>query len=162
MARKDAAEKLRGEAQYVGDLVVPRMLHGKVLRSPFPHARIVSIDTSEADAMPGVVTVLTGKDLLDIDPYYGHAIKDRTILAIDRVRFAGEPVAAVAAIDEATAEAAVLTIVVEYEELPIVGTVDEALAEGAQLVHDQPTRPGAFHGLGTLPERDGNICYRYT
>lgn len=161
MARKDAAVKLRGEAQYVGDLVVPRMLHGKVLRSPYPHATIVSIDTSAAAAMPGVVAILTGADLLDIDPYYGHAIKDRSILAIDRVRFAGEPVAAVAAVDEATAEAAVLAIIVEYDELPIVGTVAEALAADATLVHDQPTRPGAFHGLGTLPERDGNVCYRY-
>lgn len=161
MARSDAAEKLRGDARYVGDLVVPRMLHGKVLRSPYAHARIVSIDTSAADAMPGVVAILTGADLLDIDPYYGHAIKDRPIVAIDRVRFAGEPVAAVAATDESTAEAAVRAIVVEYDELAIVGTVAEALAPGATLVHDQPLRPGAFHGLGTLAERDGNICYRY-
>ncbi len=161
MARSDAAEKLRGDARYVGDLVVPRMLHGKVLRSPYAHARIVSIDTSAADAMPGVVAILTGADLLDIDPYYGHAIKDRPIVAIDRVRFAGEPVAAVAATDEATAEAAVRAIVVEYDELPIVGTVEEALAPGATLVHDQPLRPGDFHGLGILAERDGNICYRY-
>ncbi len=162
MARADAAEKLRGEAQYVGDLVVPRMLHGKVLRSPRAHARIVSIDTSAADAMPGVVTVLTAADLMDIDPYYGHAIKDRPILAIDRVRFAGEPVAAVAATDQVTAEVAVRAIVVEYEDLPVVGTVDAALAPGAPLVHDQPLRPGDFHGLGTLAEREGNICYRYT
>jgi CO/xanthine dehydrogenase Mo-binding subunit len=162
MARADAAEKLRGEAQYVGDLVVPRMLHGKVLRSPHAHARIVSIDTSAADAMPGVVTILTAADLMDIDPYYGHAIKDRPILAIDRVRFAGEPVAAVAATDQATAEAAVRAIVVEYEDLPVVGTVDAALAPSAPLVHDQPLRPGDFHGLGTLAERVGNVCYRYT
>ena len=161
MARADAAVKLRGEAQYVGDLVVPRMLHGKVLRSPFAHARLVSIDTSAADAIPGVVAILTGTDILDIDPYYGHAIKDRPIVAIDRVRFAGEPVAAVAATDEATAEAAVAAIAVEYDELPIVGTVEEALAPGATLVHDGPLRPGDFHGLGTLPERDGNVCYRY-
>jgi CO/xanthine dehydrogenase Mo-binding subunit len=161
MARADAAVKLSGEAQYVGDLVVPRMLHGKVVRSPFAHARIVSIDTSAAEAMPGVVAILTGADLLDIDPYYGHAIKDRPIVAIDRVRFAGEPVAAVAAEDEATAEAAVAAIVVDYDELPIVGTLEEALAPDAKLVHDGPLRPGDFHGLGTLPERDGNICYRY-
>lgn len=161
MARADAAEKLRGDAQYVGDLVIPRMLHGKVLRSPHAHARIVSIDTSAADAMPGVVATLTAADLLDLDPYYGHAIRDRPIVAIDRVRFAGEPVVAVAATDQATAEAAVRAIVVEYEDLPVVGTVDEALAPGATLVHDQPLRPGAFHGLGTLAERDGNICYRY-
>jgi CO/xanthine dehydrogenase Mo-binding subunit len=161
MARSDAPEKLRGDALYVGDLVFPRMLHGKVLRSPYAHARILSIDTSAAEAMPGVVAILTGADLLDSDPYYGHAIKDRPIVAIDRVRFAGEPVAAVAATAEVTAEAAVAAIIVEYAELPIVRTIEEALAPGATLVHDGPLRPCDFHGLGTLPERDGNICYRY-
>ncbi len=161
MARADAGEKLRGDAQYVGDLVLPRMLYGQVLRSTSAHARIASIDTSAADAMPGVVATLTSADLLDLDPYYGHAIRDRPIVAIDRVRFAGEPVVAVAATDQATAEAAVRAIVVEYEDLPVVGTMEEALAPGATLVHDQPLRPGAFHGLGTLAERDGNICYRY-
>lgn len=159
--RVDAAEKIRGEAEYVGDLVVPRMLHGKVLRSPIPHARIVSIDTSAAEAIPGVVAILTGADVMDIDPYWGHAIKDRPIVAIDRVRFAGEPVAAVAATDEATAEAAVRAIVVEYDELAVVGTLDDALAPDAPLVHDGPIRPGLFHGLGHLPEREGNVCYRY-
>ena len=161
MPRSDAAEKLRGDAQFVGDLVVPRMLYGKVLRSPYAHARIVSIDTSAAAGMPGVVAILTAADLMDLDPYYGHAIKDRPILAIDRVRFAGEPVAAVAATDQATAEAAVRAIVAEYEDLPSVDSVAEAVAPGAPLVHDQPLRPGEFHGLGTLAERDGNICYRY-
>lgn len=161
MRRVDAAEKLRGEARFVGDMSMPRMLHGKVLRSPVPHARIRSIDASAALAMPGVVAVLTGQDLLDVDPYWGHAIKDRPIVAIDRVRFAGEPVAAVAAEDEALAEAAVAAIGVEYDELSNVGTIEEALAPGAALVHDGALRPGLFHGLGTLPERDGNICYRY-
>lgn len=162
MPRVDASEKLRGEAQYVGDLVVPRMLHGKVLRSPLAHARIVSIDTAAAEAIPGVVAVLTGSDLLDIDPYFGHAIRDRPIVAIDRVRFVGEPVAAVAATDEAIAEAAIRAIAVEYDELPVVATLADALAPGATLVHDQPIQPGLFHGLGRLPERDGNVCYRYT
>ena len=131
MRRVDGDEKLRGDARYVGDMSVPRMLHGKVLRSPVAHARIVVHRHSRGRSrMPGVVAILTGADLLDIDPYYGHAIKDRPIVAIDRVRFAGEPVAAVAATDEATAEAAVRAIVVEYEDLPIVGTIDEALAPG--------------------------------
>ena len=121
--RRDAREKLRGQAQFVGDLVVPRMLHGKVLRSPVAHARIVSIDTSAAEKMPGVVCVLTGADLADIDPYYGHAIKDRPIVAIDKVRFHGEQVAAVAAETPAAAAAAVEAIEVEYEELPVIGDV---------------------------------------
>lgn len=161
MARVDAAEKLRGEAQYVGDLSLPRMLHGRVLRSPLASARIVSIDTSAAEAIPGVVAILSGRDLLDIDPYWGHAIKDRPVVAIDRVRFAGEPVAAVAAEDPATAEAAVRAIVVEYDEQPPVATLEQALAADTPLVHDGPIRPGLFHGLGVLPERRGNVCYRY-
>jgi CO/xanthine dehydrogenase Mo-binding subunit len=159
--RLDAGEKLRGEAQFAGDLLVPRMLHGRVLRSPFAHARIASLDASAAEAMPEVVCVLTGNDLADIDPYYGHAIKDRPIVAIDRVRFHGEPVAAVAAETPAAATAALEAIHVEYEDLPVVATLDDALADDATLVHDRQARPGLFHGLGELPERDGNICYRY-
>ena len=92
--RRDAEEKLRGAAEFVGDIVVPRMVHGKVLRSPFAHAKVLSVDASEAESLPGVVCVLTGADLSDLDPYWGHAIKDRPIVALDRVRFAGEPVAA--------------------------------------------------------------------
>src|SRR4029450_11487594 len=104
--RRDAREKLRGKAQFAGDIVVPRMLHGKVLRSPLPHARGGGREASAAEAMPGVVCVLTAADLADLDPYWGHAIRDRPVVAIDRVRFAGEPVAAVAAEDEGTAAAA--------------------------------------------------------
>jgi CO/xanthine dehydrogenase Mo-binding subunit len=159
--RRDAREKLRGEAQFAGDIVVPRMLHGRVLRSPIAHGRIVSIDTSAAERVPGVVSVLTGADLRDIDPYYGHAIKDRPIVAIDKVRFHGEQVAAVAAETVGAAAAAVEAIDVEYEELPVVAGVEDALADGAPLVTDRPTKPGLFHGLGELPPRDGNVCYRY-
>src|SRR5438128_8630185 len=158
--RRDAHEKLRGAAQFVGDFVVPRMVHGKVLRSPFAHAQVVSVDAGEAEAVPGVVCVLTGSDLSDLDPYWGHAIKDRPIVALDRVRFAGEPVAAVAAEDEATAAAALNAIHVEYDELPVAGTIDEALSAGAPLLHEGPIRPGLFHGLGELPPREGNVCYR--
>jgi CO/xanthine dehydrogenase Mo-binding subunit len=159
--RRDAHEKLRGQAQFVGDMLVPRMLHGRVLRSPIAHGRIVSIDTSAAEKVPGVVCVLTGADLGDIDPYYGHAIKDRPIVAIDKVRFHGEQVAAVAAETAAAAAAAVEAIVVEYEELPVIGDVETATAAGAPLVTDREIVPGLFHGLGELAPRDGNVCYRY-
>jgi CO/xanthine dehydrogenase Mo-binding subunit len=159
--RRDAREKLRGEAQFVGDLLVPRMLHGRVLRSPIAHGRIVSIDASAAERIPGVVCVLTGADLADIDPYYGHAIKDRPIVAIDKVRFHGEQVAAVAAETPAAAAAAVEAIVVEYEELPVVADVEAAVAPDAPLVTDRDLVPGLFHGLGELAPRDGNVCYRY-
>jgi len=161
VARRDAAEKLRGRAQFAGDLVLPQMVHGKVLRSPVPHARVLSIDARAAERMAGVVCVLTAADLSDLDPYWGHAIRDRPIVAIDRVRFVGEPVAAVAAEDETTALAALDAIEVEYEELPVVATVDDALAPGATLVQEGPIRPGLFHGLGELKPRDGNVCYRY-
>jgi CO/xanthine dehydrogenase Mo-binding subunit len=159
--RRDAGEKLRGKAQFAGDIVVPRMLHGKVLRSPLPHARVTSIDVSGAEAMPGVVCVLTASDLADLDPYWGHAIRDRPVVAIDRVRFAGEPVAAVAAEDEATAVAALERIEVSYEELDVLGTIEQALAPDAPVLHEGPLRPGLFHGLGELAPADGNVCYRY-
>src|SRR5207237_5624277 len=125
---------------------VAGMLHGKVVRSPVAHAVIKSIDTSGALELEGVAAVLTGSDLRDIEPYYGHAIKDRPIVALDRVRFAGEPVAAVAAVDEATAEAAVRAIEVEYEELPVVGTLEEALAAEAPPLHTRRAKIGLFHG----------------
>src|SRR4029077_10043282 len=117
----------------------------RVLRSPFAHARIAALDASAAEAMPEVVCVLTGKDLADIDPYFGHAIKDRPIVAIDKVRFHGEPVAAVAAETPAAAAAALDAIHVEYEHLPVVATLDDALADDATMVNDRPTRPGLFH-----------------
>jgi CO/xanthine dehydrogenase Mo-binding subunit len=160
--RKDAGEKLRGQAQFVGDMEMAGMLHGKVLRSPHAHALIRGIDTSAALALEGVAAILTAADLDDIEPYYGHAIKDRPIVAIDRVRFAGEPVAAVAAATEAAAEAAVRAIEVEYEELPVLGTVAEALAPGAAPLHQRRPAIGLFHGLGDLGEQQGNVCYRYS
>ncbi len=159
--RRDAAEKLRGRAQFAGDIVVPHMLHGKVLRSTYAHARILAVDTSEAERLPGVVCALTASDLADIDPYWGHAIRDRPVVAVDRVRFAGEPVAAVAAEDEATATAALDRIVVDYEELPVLGTIADALADDAPQINEGPLRPGLFHGLGELKPAEGNVCYRY-
>jgi CO/xanthine dehydrogenase Mo-binding subunit len=159
--RKDGHEKLSGQAQFVGDMEIAGMLHGKVLRSPFAHGLIKSIDASRALLLDGVAAVLTGADLDDIEPYYGHAIKDRPIVALDRVRFAGEPVAAVAAVNEATAEAAVAAIEVEYEELPALATLDEALSPGAPRVHQRQPKVGLFHGLGDLGDQRGNVCYEH-
>jgi CO/xanthine dehydrogenase Mo-binding subunit len=134
------------------------MLHGAVLRSPLAHGAIGAVETAAAQAMPGVATVLSGHDL--DGACYGHAIKDRPILATDRVRFAGEPVAAVAAESRAAAEAALAAIDVTYEPLPVAGTIEEALAANAPLVHEKPAAPGLFHGVGTLPDREGNTAYR--
>ena len=159
--RADARDKLAGSAEYTGDLHPPSMLFGAVLRSQYAHAEIESVDTSGAEAMDGVIAVLTGDDLMDLDPYYGHALRDRPIIAMGKVRFVGEPVAVVAAKSQAIAEAALSAIDVSYRVLPIAATLDRALAPDAPLVHEGPVRPGLAHGLGKLPEREGNICYRY-
>ena len=135
--RVDGADKVTGKAKYAGDLIIPGMIEGKFLRSPYAHARILSIDTREAEAMPGVVAVVTSKDFADISPYGRRGKhKDHPIIAVERAIFAGQPVAAVAAINRATAEEAMEKITVEYEELPAVIEVDEAIADGAPLVHD--------------------------
>ena len=135
--RVDGADKVTGRAKYAGDLIIPGTIEGKFLRSPYAHARIRAIDTREAAALPGVVAVLTSKDFTDIDPYIGRSKnKDQPIIAVDRVIYAGQPVAGVAALDRATAEAALGLIHVEYEELPAVIDVDEAIADGAPRLHD--------------------------
>ena len=104
--RVDGVAKVTGKARYAGDLVVPGALEGKFLRSPYAHARIRAIDTRAAESLPGVVAVFTSKDLTEIDPFIGRGkYKDQPIIALDRVIYAGQPVAAVAARDRATAEA---------------------------------------------------------
>lgn len=160
--RIDAVAKATGEAQFAGDLYLHGMAHGRILRSPYAHARILSIDASRAEALPGVIAVMTGKDLPATDPYYGHALKDRPILAIDRVRFVGEPVVAVAAEDLAAADEAITLIDVDYEELPAAVTIDAALAESAPHLHDVTSlRSGLFHGLGEIHLEPGNVCYHH-
>jgi CO/xanthine dehydrogenase Mo-binding subunit len=137
----DAAARASGALDYVLNLDLPGMLHAAVLRSPHAHARIVRIDASAAAAMPGVRAVLTGADLAgrtDIVPTFGLFIRDQSAVATDRVRYAGEPVAAVAARDPATARAALDRIEVEYEELPAIFDVEAALRPGAPILHEGP------------------------
>jgi CO/xanthine dehydrogenase Mo-binding subunit len=160
--RADGRLKLSGRAEYTGDLRLPGMLYGAVLHSPVAHARIRNIDTSAADKADGVAAVLVGGDLADIDPYYGHALRDRPIVALGKVRFLGEPVAVVAAESQAAADAAVTLIDVAYDELPIAASLETALAPDAPLVHEKRARPGSAHGLGDLPDADGNTCYSYS
>ncbi|MBX5492061.1 MAG: xanthine dehydrogenase family protein molybdopterin-binding subunit [Chloroflexi bacterium] len=130
--RLDALRKATGRALYAADLHPARLLHGKVLRSPLPHARIVRIDARAALALPGVVAVATGAEAPGL---YGSRMKDTPLMAQDRVRYIGEAVAAVAAEDEETAEEALALIEVEYEELPAVFDPEEALQPGAPLLH---------------------------
>ncbi len=134
--RTDARVKVTGSARYAGDLLAPGMLHGKLLRSPTAHARILNIDTSKARAMPGVMAVITGKDFPGIPFGTRPDIRDQLPMPITKVHHFGEGVAAVAAVDEDTAEAALDLIEVDYEELPAVVTARDALAPDAPFVNE--------------------------
>src|SRR5260370_21163628 len=112
--RADGVAKVTGSATYTGDITLERMAWAKLLRSPFAHAKILSIDVSEAKRQPGVIDVLTGNDLGALHPYYGHAVKNHPLLAIGKVRFVGEPVAAVIAEDELSAQEALDKIQYAY------------------------------------------------
>jgi CO/xanthine dehydrogenase Mo-binding subunit len=136
LPRIESIEKATGELRYVSDLRLPRMLWGKMLRSPYPHARIKKIDTSKAEKLPGVKAVITGKDTLGMKTGTLSGHRDRELIAMDKVRFIGEAVAAVAAVDEDTALEALDLIDVEYEQLPAVFTYEEAMKEGAPLIHE--------------------------
>jgi 4-hydroxybenzoyl-CoA reductase subunit alpha len=141
----DGAGKVTGATVYTDDIALPGMLHGKILRSPHPHARIVSTDTAEAEALPGVHAVVTGRDMpvtYCVIPW----TRDEYPLCVDRVRYIGDGVAAVAAVDEDTANRALRLIRVEYEVLEPVLQPERALEPGAPQVHE-PAKPG----------RNGNI-----
>lgn len=145
--RLDAREKVTGKALFTQDIQVPDMLWGKVLRSPLPHARILSIDTSRAKRLPGVVAVVTGEDVRSLNYLWGHALADHPLLAVDKVRYIGEPVVGVAAIDERTAEAALELIDVEYDPLPFVTDVESALLPEAPIIHGQKYEQGEHRGF---------------
>lgn len=130
----DVWAKVTGRAVYGSDLRFPGMLYGKILRSPHAHARIKSIDAAEARAIPGVRAVLTAGDIKN--KAYGIVVKDEQPLAHDRVRYIGDEVAAVAAVDEKSAALALEAIKVDYEPLPAVFEPAAALTEGAVLIHD--------------------------
>lgn len=163
--RRDAPEKTTGRALYTADVSLPGMLHAKVLRSSRLHARIVSIDTSAARAMPGVHAVITGDSLpAGIMPYYGYFIKDQPIVAIDRVRYEGDIVAAVAATSEAIAVAALATIRVIYDDLPAIATVEDAIAPGAaELFPDAPLAFSPAYGAGasSVNRPRPNVCFEW-
>lgn len=159
--RVDGVEKVTGAATFTGDISLPDLLEARVLRSPFPHAVIEAIDTSKAAVMPGVRAVLSRDDLKDIDPYYGNCLRDRAIVATDRVRFVGEPVAIAAAEDGLIAEEALALIDVRYKELPCVPDIEAARAEGSPIIHENIADAGEFHDVAGVGEQfGGNICHR--
>jgi CO/xanthine dehydrogenase Mo-binding subunit len=119
----DANEKVTGKAIYTVDVELPGLAHGRVLRSPYAHARLKRVDASRAEKLPGVFAVIPREDQKRLG-MFGAAYKDQTVVAVDKVRYAGDPVAAVAALDEATAEEALSLIEVEYEELAAVTTIE--------------------------------------
>jgi 4-hydroxybenzoyl-CoA reductase subunit alpha len=132
----DAPDKATGRAIYTDDISLPNMIYGKLLLSAVPHAYIKSIDTSRAKALPGVKAVMTGADVPDVRWGTSPARYDETVLAKDKVRFVGDVVAAVAAIDEETCYKALKLIDVVYEELPAVFDPDEAMKDGAPRLFD--------------------------
>ncbi len=133
VTRVDAVEKVTGQAVYGYDLVLPNMLYGKTLFSPKAHAKIKKINTDKAKHYPGVVAVVTGEDA----PWtHGETIKDKPFLAQGKVRYIGEPVAAVAAEDEDIAQAAVGLIEVEYEDLPVYTDPEEACKPACMPIHE--------------------------
>ena len=134
LPRVDGVEKVTGSARYAADILLPGILYGASLKSPHAHARIVRIDTSAAKRLPGVHAVITGQDVKDAG-LWGRMVKDVPVIAVDRVRFIGERVAAVAAEDEDIAQRALDLIEVEYEELPALLDPEEAMRDDAPILH---------------------------
>jgi CO/xanthine dehydrogenase Mo-binding subunit len=156
----DSGERVRGAISYVLNAELPGCLTGRILRSPYAHARVLRVDTSAAEKLPGVIAVLSRNDLIDnpaFYPYFGQVIRDEPIVAFDKVRFAGDPVAAVAAVDDDAAEAALAAIEVDYEELPGVFDPEEALEPGAPILHETwPEQRGAVYADIVLNTAEGS------
>jgi 4-hydroxybenzoyl-CoA reductase subunit alpha len=144
--RVDAKAKVTGQAKYAADYEIANFLWGFVKRSPYAHARILNIDTSKAEKLPGVEAVTVGKDFGGFKWGWSGPTRDEEPLAVEKVRYLYEGVASVAAVDEDTAQEACDLIEVEYEPLPGVFTPFEAMEEGAPLVHE---------------DRPGNMCVEY-
>ncbi|MCL6551572.1 MAG: molybdopterin-dependent oxidoreductase [Firmicutes bacterium] len=159
LPRVDGLAKATGQTRFADDLHLPRMLYGRLLRSVHAHARIVRIDTSRAQALPGVHAVLTGADL---PVRYGilPVSQDEHALCVDKVRFVGDPVAAVAAVDEETAERALELIQVEYEPLPAIMTIEDALRRDDVRIHDYGDGPANVHKMVALEFGDVEEGFR--
>ncbi len=154
--RPDAISKVTGKAVYLDDLRIPGMLHAAILRPEFAHAEILNIDTSEAETMPGVVKVVTGKDC---HYHYGDNIKDLVPMAVDKVRYIGEPVAAAIADTLPHAQAAIEKIKVSYKPLPVYVDARDAMKKDAVLIHKEN---GEYWHLPTIKATPGtNIAHTY-
>jgi len=154
--RVDGVRKVTGFSRYTDDLKLSGMLYAKIKKSPYPHAKILKIDTSKAEKLPGVKVVKTGKD---VPIRVGLYLEDKTFLAIDKVRFIGEPVAAVAAESEEIAEEAVSLIEVDYEELSAVFSPLDGIKPDAPLIHEDL---GSYkHASIILPQSGTNISNHY-
>jgi 4-hydroxybenzoyl-CoA reductase alpha subunit len=161
VVRIDSRAKATGEAKYTADLILPRMLHGKVLRSPHAHARILHIDTSRAEKLPGVRAVITGKDAAGVKWGVFRYTRDHELLPQDKVRYIGEDVAAVAADEEETALEALELIDVEYEVLPAVFDPIEAMKEGAPRIHEHAENNVNIHVPIEVGDVDGAFQRAY-
>src|SRR6202023_1143358 len=152
--RLEGAAKVSGRAEYVHNLRLPGMLHGKIVRSTVSHGRIRAIDVGAARALAGVHRVVTIEDIRAVvpEPFYGPAFHDQPILALDKVHYVGEPVAVVLAADPHVAEAAAQLVVADYEELPAVYDEVEAMTSAA-IVHDVLKPAGTFPDLKHLQGR---------
>jgi len=161
----DAEERVTGRINYTLNVELPAMLVGKILRSPFPHARIVRVDAGRAERLSGVGAVLTRDDFgarTGCSGRYGRVFRDQTVVAFDKVRFVGDPVAAVAALDEDTAAEALSLIEVDYDELPAVFDEAEALKPGASLVHDpRPEQQPMFSKIIEDLPGGSNLCSHF-
>jgi CO/xanthine dehydrogenase Mo-binding subunit len=163
--RIDGPAKVAGTARYVPNISLPGMLHAVWVHGQRPHARLTRVDVSAARQAEAVVAVVTGQEIAgwdDVDPWLGPAFRDQPVLAIDRVRYFGEPVAVVAAETRAAARAAADLVRVEYEDLPAVFDVRQAAAPGAPLVHDEFKPARVFADLAHLAGKsETNVCYHY-
>src|SRR3954467_6507009 len=165
--RPDGMDKVTGRAQFAADTTMPGMIWGKVLRSPHPHARIKSIDTSKAEKLPGVKAVVTSKDIVDFPIDKGAVMLGiqamrwmcRNVMARDKALFPGHPIAAVAATTEAIAAEACQLIEVDYEVLPWSIEIDDAIKPGAPILHEFNKFEGKPSNIaGRLEHKKGNIA----
>ena len=136
LPKVDAWAKVTGETRFADDLVLPRMAYAKLLRAQHPHALIRRIDTTRAAALPGVYAVITGRDFPPVRFGILPVSQDEEALCVEKVRFVGDPVAAVAAVDEETAEAAARLIDVEYEPLDSLMSMEAALRAATHRIHE--------------------------